>query len=130
MRRFFSLIIFPIILFGCSEKNPELKTPDYVIPQDKMINILVDMHIADGALSTLALNKEDTLYSPPTFYRQVFKKYDVSKHDVDTSIFFYAQHAEYYNLMYDTVLARLSKMIGDETQQNKVVEDSADFNNQ
>lgn len=124
-------LFLSFLVFGCSEKKDNLQIPDYVIPPDKMIDVLVDMHIADGALATLAAENKDSIYKPANFYNQVYKKHNVTKHDVDTSIFFYAQNAKYYDKMYDTVLARISKLIGDvsQTAGNKTDTASINLNN-
>ena len=65
---FFSVLIF---LAACSGN----KIPDGIIPQDKMTNLLTDIHIVDGSMYNV-MQLPDSLYKYGTDkYQMVFRKY-------------------------------------------------------
>lgn len=64
---------FLLILFSCSETKTER-----IIPEDKMVNILVDIHLTEGKVNGIHLGSVDSsLIVYNYFEKQVFKKYQV-----------------------------------------------------
>ncbi|MEA3318099.1 MAG: DUF4296 domain-containing protein, partial [Bacteroidota bacterium] len=100
------LIVFFILLVGCN-KN---KTPDYVIPKDDFISILVDMHLLDGMVNESKVRKEILLNDTVNYYSQIFKNYDYTRSDFDTSIYYYSSNINVYDKIYKEVLNELNQM--------------------
>lgn len=99
-------ILFFIILavYSCSTKKP------HVIPERKMVPMLVDIHIADELGSErYSLGIEENLDSA-TLYGWIFKKYGVTRGDFDTSMAYYIEHPDILNDIYNKVIGNLSKM--------------------
>ena len=105
MKRISSLIIL-LLLFSCNES----KIPDYVIPKDDMTNILIDIHITDGLLTIgkvrNQLAKEDSI----NYYDSILGNYGYTRHDFDTSVYYYSLNINQYDEIYHEVLNKLNEL--------------------
>ena len=119
----FSLLL---LLVACApDAPPKIEdAPDWVIPEDKMTDLLTDMHIIEGArIGTRVLG--DTL-SVNAHYEKLWEKYEVSAAIYDSSFRFYSRNAERMDLMYEEVLTRLTKMSTRNTVPNEREPDDED----
>jgi hypothetical protein len=98
------LILTLSVFASCSRDNR------YVIPEKKMISLLVDIHIADEiGISRYELTTDMELDSA-SMYGWVFKKHGVTKADFDSSMAYYSGKPDHLNKIYTRVFASLSKM--------------------
>lgn len=84
------------------------KTPDYVIPHEEMVDLLVDVHKAEAVV----LNQRNIYYNDSlkkAVKQSVFAKHGVTSAQVDTSLVWYGHHLEEYMEIYDEVIARLQE---------------------
>lgn len=120
----FIIVFFSIIAFSCGKKG---KVPDYVIPQDDMINIILDIHITDGLLTVKDIRRELTRNDSIDYYKGIFVKHGYSREEFDSSIYFYSKNINTYDKIYAEVLNRLNEMetelIQEENKDNEVIED-------
>jgi hypothetical protein len=111
-------------LVACGPEAPE-KTealPDWIIPEEKMVDVLTDVHIIEGArIGQSVLG--DSL--PAKFhYQKVWEKYNINAALYDSSFRYYSRNAERMDLMYEEVLTRLTKMSSElEANPNKKEEE-------
>ncbi len=104
------LLIFSVlflIAFSCSKK----KEKD-VIPEKEMINILIDIHIADAILNKLSLF--DRKLSEPeslSYYNQVFKKHKITREQFYRSFKYYMNDLDRFVQMYKVVKDSLSRRL-------------------
>jgi hypothetical protein len=105
MRKYITLF-FSVTLFlaACGGK-----TPSDVIGHDRMIALLTDMHIIDGA--TYTMNQlPDTLYKYETAnYLALFKKYQTDSVQFKRSLRYYTTKPVELQAMYDKVLDNLKQ---------------------
>lgn len=92
-----------VFAISCSNHRHEILSPE------KMIDVLTDMHIADALGADYDLRKSNIRFDSTTIYTNLFKKHQVSKAQLDSSMVFYSQQPELFMQMYDEVFARLSK---------------------
>jgi len=93
---FFSVLIF---LAACSSN----KTPDGIIPQAKMTNLLTDIHIVDGSMYNI-MQLPDSLYKYGTDkYLMVFRKYHTDSVQFKKSFQYYASNPEKLQAIYDQI---------------------------
>ena len=98
------LILTLLIFVSCSEDKK------YVIPERKMVPLLVDIHIADEiGTSRYELDPELELDSA-SVYGWVFRKHGITKAEFDSSMSYYAGKPDNLNDIYGKVIASLSKM--------------------
>jgi len=109
-------VIILILAFLCSctpDKNtPPPEIPEGVLPEQEMVPVLVEMHLADATLNVLNVEKQFNGLKPYMYYDNVLDKYGVSREQFDKSIKFYAKEPEYLDKMYEKVLSSLSRMEG------------------
>jgi hypothetical protein len=97
---FFSALLF---LVACSDN-----VPDGVIEQDKMANLLVDVHIVDGSLYNINNPVADSLYKYGiNKYLKVFKDHKTDSTQFEKSIKYYALHQEKLEEMYAVINEKL-----------------------
>ncbi|MCK5028042.1 MAG: DUF4296 domain-containing protein [Bacteroidales bacterium] len=106
------LIVFS--LFSCN-KN---KQPEYVIPFDDMVDIIVEIHITDGLLASNKVRRSLVKMDTTNYYDALLNNYNYKRHDFDTSLYYYSKNIDQYDLIYDEVLNQLSK-IESELKENR-----------
>ena len=111
--RILFLFVSLLFFFSCAEKKEAI--PDYVIPEEKLIGILTDIHQAEAYLNFNS--SEKTPYDPKKFYDEILKSHNVSRSDFDTSIAFYTRTPARLDTIYDKVLAKISTMKEDLSKQ-------------
>jgi hypothetical protein len=98
------LILALLAFVSCSENKK------YIIPEKKMVPLLVDIHLADEiGTSKYELDPEMELDSAG-LYGWVFSKHGVTRAEFDSSMLYYAGKPDILNRIYAKVIAGLSKM--------------------
>lgn len=102
MQRFIIYIIILTAFFTSCGRRPR-----YVIPEDKMVDVLYDIHIAQ------AIYRDNHLYSDDSkkdaLIEGVLRKYKITQADLDSSLFWYSDNIQYYRIVNDSVISRLKK---------------------
>jgi uncharacterized protein YciU (UPF0263 family) len=107
-----SFLILGIVFFSCEKKNEV----DYenLIPQDDMVNILVDIHIAESITQKYTALQRDAEDRSGPVYQNIFEDYGVDYFQFDSSLTWYQVHPEIYREMYDEVIIELTKLKNNE----------------
>lgn len=84
-----------------------VEIPKDVLAKDKMTSILVDVHLAEAAM-TLNNSQRDTA-KVMEYYEFIYKNHNTTKKQFTESYDFYLSHPELLNKIYDDVLVELSK---------------------
>ena len=100
---FISFLVFAI---SCSDTD---KAPDYVIEQDKFIDILTDFQKAEALIRIGYHRFQDSVIPNDSVYHAVFRKYNISKVDFDTNYTYYSNQPKLFEKMYDEVIVNLSE---------------------
>ena len=82
--------------------------PDNLIEQDQFIPLLVDIHIADGYLSTKPQMPDSLSYYGNGLYDAVFKKHHVDSAQFKKSFQYYSLHLTEMSRIYKAVFEKLS----------------------
>ena len=99
---FFSVLIF---LIACGGK----KTPEGIIGQDKMVNLLTDIHIVDGSMYSV-LQMPDSLYKYGNDkYLTIFKKYHTDSIQFKKSFKYYADNPEKLQAIYEQITINIKQ---------------------
>lgn len=99
---FFSVLIF---LAACSGN----KTPDGIIPQGRMTNLLTDIHIVDGSMYNV-MQFPDSLYKYGTAkYQMVFRKYQTDSLQFRKSFQYYSSNPEKLQAIYDQITINIKQ---------------------
>jgi hypothetical protein len=100
-------ILFLFLLFTSCTESP--KPPPGTLDKDRMINILIDIHIAEAKASGASLRSQDS----STVYYKVLEGDVFKKHGVDSTIYYnsyryYMQHIKEMDQIYAAVVDSLS----------------------
>ena len=108
------LTVLILLVCGCKKKEMHINDkPDWVISEDQMVDMIVDIRIADAAVyinqKTLPRDKAADL----TF---IMKKYHTNDSIFDKSHDYYAEHPEVAENIYERVIDRLSEMVANNSE--------------
>lgn len=111
------IIYLPLIVLimafsscGTGKDSAQPKKPDYIIPKDQLVDIMVDIYIVESANNMRILDRDTTNPSYGDFFSAVMEKHDFALEDYERSLQYYALDPEEINAIYDETLERLSKM--------------------
>lgn len=103
--------LLTLLFFACN------RTPSWVIPKEKMENILIDIHLAEG-ISGNDYNQFSNNENKQALLDAVYKKHEITRQQLDTSLVWYGAHLEDFVKMYDDIAHRLSVL--DDTLRNEL----------
>lgn len=101
---FFALLIL-LVAFSCKDRVPS-RYPD----KKKMVEILVDVHIAESALANQRPSRNMGESMSNGMYKAILDKYGLTKTDFDSALVWYTSHPHIYLKIYDDVIARISDL--------------------
>jgi hypothetical protein len=96
------LVITSLLFISCKQKQ------EYLIPEDKMIDILVDIHVSDGVLNTESFTYDDKSLRPENYYKNVLDKHQINRLEFDSALAQYTRDRVNYLKMYEKVIEKLS----------------------
>jgi len=102
------LIGLIIILFGCSNNN----VPKDLIPEDSLVLIIVDMHLADAILIEPSVQQKQFVINKTKFYNVVLDKHSITKEEFQKNIDYYSNNPEQFNKVYEKVIEELTILQG------------------
>ncbi len=131
MKRF--LVMAVLFTFSCNQsKIKGVEKPDDLIPEDKMVQVLADVHLLEAALNIRfsqtnqhtgqgpieMMHHQDTVQPVfsldgnakyPLGYYDIFKKEGVTKKQYESSMKWYCADPANLSKMYDDVIIELTK---------------------
>lgn len=116
-KRKYHLGLCLLFLGACSPQAPKKTAdlPEWIIPEEKMIAVLTDVHIIEGArIGKTVLG--DSLWTID-HYTKLWDKHHISETLYDSSFRFYTRNPEKMDQLYEQVLTNLSTM-SSETEGN------------
>ena len=96
-----------LLFLSCSENS---KPPQDILGQEKMAEILVDIHLAESRVSKMNLHSMDS--SVVVFnklQKDIWAKYEVDSSLYNKSYAYYASNPEAMNSLYEIVTQRLGE---------------------
>lgn len=73
-----------------------------------MVDVLVDVHLAEAMLEKLPLTDQDTVGH--VYYRMIFRQHDITQEDFDQSMSVLREDAKRLNTIYEKIQDRLNEM--------------------
>lgn len=103
------LLIFPL-LFSCHNDNNKRTEPKSIIPKEKFIRLLTDLHKTDGYFSSIKQNMiNDSTLNPKNFFGEVFHKYGVTNKEFQATILYYCYQMPEFEKIYEQVVQNLNQ---------------------
>lgn len=102
-------IIASLLNFSCSKSKKEFTIPEDVIPKEKMVKVLADVHVAEAAINLRNVQVGNARELNASMYKDVFLKHGISKDDFEKSYIFYSENSALFNEVYDNVITELTR---------------------
>jgi hypothetical protein len=97
------VIVISFLFFSCQDK----KKVDFLIPEEKMVQVLVELHIADGVLNSTELPYSDSILRAENYYANILAKYNIDRPIFDSALKQYTENPQIYLKIYDKVIDTL-----------------------
>lgn len=102
MNRIFYLIIITVCFYACKPGIPK-----DIIQPDKMQQVLVDIHLVDGYISTLpGIDTAKKVGS--SYYKGIYDKFEIDSALYNSSLDYYYKHPDIMKKMYDSISVKLA----------------------
>lgn len=114
MKNYLALIVSLFWFISCSEEKSE----EGVLSEDKMVSVLVDIHLTEGIASAMPVpyDSSQTLYK--LLEEDVFLKHEVSDSVFNESLRYYLQYPNRMDQIYarviDSLVVRETKPVSEE----------------
>ena len=109
MKKTLIILIFILVTFVSCEK-PTFEKPKHLIKENQMIDMMVDVHMAQATFTTR--HNADSLIKRTTatdFYYSVLEKYNVPDSVFEKSFVYYASSPKKFEKMYRKVITKLTE---------------------
>ncbi|HSH19667.1 MAG TPA: DUF4296 domain-containing protein [Draconibacterium sp.] len=100
-----ALLIY--ILVSCD--NSVIKKPDNLVKEKQMIDMLIDIHIAEATYNRMRYDSIVRNSSSANFYYSVLEKYETPDSVFEKSFLYYASNPKNFEKMYREVMNKLSE---------------------
>jgi hypothetical protein len=103
----FILAILGLTLISCDKEV--IPKPSPLIREKQMINMLVDIHLAEATFNHMRYDSIIRNSSSENFYYSVLQKYEVADSVFEKSFVYYASNPRNFEKMYREVMNKLSE---------------------
>lgn len=100
------LLSLSFIVSCNSETELDVK-PAGLISEKKMIDVLIDVHITESALSLKNFNRDSSLKLFVYYKDDIFKAHNITEKQFQESFDYYAKHSKQFDHMYEVVIDSL-----------------------
>lgn len=109
MKKYFiPLILFVVVLFSCDKHY--IEKPDHLLKEKKMIEMLVDIHLAEATFNHMRYDSIIRNSSTENFYYSVLQKHEVADSVFEKSFVYYASDPKEFEELYREVINKLSEI--------------------
>jgi hypothetical protein len=99
------IVLISIFILQSCGRN---RLPEGILNEDKMVEILVDIHLAEGLVSTFPIHYDSSRVLYPYFEWEVFKKHSVPDSVFKKSLEYYMRDVKKMDRMYARTIDSLS----------------------
>lgn len=103
------LFLSLFVVFAC--EKPILEEPENLLERNKMIEMMIDIHLAEAAFQSRRY--QDSLFLNATsadFYYSVLQDHQVADSTFEKSFVYYASNPKKFEKMYQDVMNKLNEM--------------------
>ncbi|MFD2512633.1 DUF4296 domain-containing protein [Pontibacter locisalis] len=105
MKRLF-YILFCLVLLGCGNQGSD--KPEGLVPQDKMIQILADIHIAESQIETKVIYPDTALMTFNYWQKEILEKHGVEEERFRDTYRYYQDNLKEMDVLYEIIIDTLS----------------------
>ena len=107
IRHLFWMLMISTIFTACNDTTVSPKKIEPDIPQDKMIQILKDIHLAEAIAQSERIHIKDSLLA--IYYDDIYRIHNITKEDLERNIELWMSDAKVTDKLYEKVIEELSK---------------------
>jgi hypothetical protein len=107
MKKSLLYIVVLLSLSACGGGEP--KVPEDIMPKEKMVSVLEDVHILEAVMSVKNIYGDSALRYSSEAYKAIYKNHHTTKDDFNKSFKYYAKHPKLMDDIYKDVIDELSK---------------------
>ncbi|QDH79464.1 DUF4296 domain-containing protein [Echinicola soli] len=104
MKKAIFFFVFVVGVISCDDD----KAPKYLLSEDEMVGIMVDIHMAEGMASSLPVSYDSSKKLYPLFESRVFEKHQVVDTTYTKSLEYYLRDTEKMKELYSRVIDSLN----------------------
>ncbi|MDN3686756.1 DUF4296 domain-containing protein [Cyclobacterium jeungdonense] len=104
MKLTYSVFALFILLVSCDGKEK----PEELLSEDKMVEILVDIHLAEGFVQSLSIPYDSTKVLYPILEKQIFEKHGIADTVYINSLEHYLLDASKMEYLYERTIDSLT----------------------
>lgn len=105
---FIIFIALSSLFFSCHKKQLQ-KKPQHLISNSKMVDIITDMYLIEGAIHVTP-NDSNKMVAIMAYYENLYINYDVTKEQIISSLYYYLSDEDQANKMLSEASERLKEM--------------------
>lgn len=120
--RFTLLLLCMLLMTGTACKKQKSITGKEFIEREVFVDILVDIHLADGVTNDRKFNRKFDADSIDVL-SPILEKHQVTREMFDTTLVVYSQNPTLFDQVYNDVLIKLNLMLDENDQQVPLEED-------
>lgn len=102
MKRIFSFLSIAVFLYACKPGIPK-----NIIQPQKMENILFDIHVVDGYMTSMP-SPDTAKKVSAAYYKGIYKKFGIDSALYNKSLNYYYDHPDVMNKMYENITKKLN----------------------
>jgi len=119
---FIFYFVLMALFVACGNRQQDV--PDYVVKKEKLVPLLVDIHLTDAFLNKEKKPHSEKYDKAIKMYPSVLLKHDIDRRIFDSTIRYYVKYPKEFALIYDEVLRELSILEGTVQKTPDIEEDS------
>lgn len=118
-RKYFFLILAMVLVFSACDESV-VEKPKKLVPRDRMVDMLTDMHIAESVFQNRRYSSEQVFqFTEADFYYSILKKYNVVDTTFEKSLIYYSSYPKEFEKIYSRVLNKLNEMEQEQLQKQQ-----------
>ena len=105
LSKIFFIFYFGFFISSCTNSisTDEESKPKNLISIEEMIDILIDVQLIEASLIKKRGKNEDTDFYSHYYYKNIFKKFNITKDQYDLSLEYYKNNIEVFEKIYQKV---------------------------
>lgn len=96
MKKLLALIVVVVSLFACGNE----KLPEGILSEDKIVEVMIDIHLTEGLVSTFPIHYDSSRVLYPMFEKEVLKKHQLTDSVLVKSLEYYMKDARIMDKIY------------------------------